>query len=84
MVIHEPIVTIDDDARRVVWTAAVPFLKHNNASAQVLVNPDGGAIVVWIADLLPDEAAGEIGSLMDKGAAAMKSCLDRLAGGESN
>lgn len=79
MVVREPIVDIDDDARRLVWTASVPSLTHYNASAQVFANPDGGTTVVWVADLLPNEAAGAIGLMMDQGMIAMKTCLDGLA-----
>jgi hypothetical protein len=79
MIVREPIVDIDDDARRLVWTAIVPSLTHYNASVQVLASPDGGASVVWVADLLPNEAAGTIGLMMDQGMIAMKTCLDNLA-----
>jgi len=34
---------------------------------------------VWIADLLPHEAAGQVGLMMEQGSAAMKAALDRLA-----
>ena len=79
MVVREPIVDIDDGARRLVWTAIVPFLTHYNASAQVFAGPEGGAKVVWMADLLPNEAADTIGLMMDQGIIAMKTCLDDLA-----
>jgi hypothetical protein len=79
MVVPEPIVDIDDDARRLVWTAVVPSLTHYNASTQVFANPDGGAKVVRVADQLPNEAAHAIGLVMDQGMVAMKTCLDRLA-----
>jgi hypothetical protein len=79
MVVREPIVDIDDDARRLVWTAVVSSLTHYNASAQVFANPDGGAKVVWVADLLPNDAARAIGLMMDQGMIAMKDCLDGLA-----
>ena len=35
MVIREPIVTIDDEARRLVWTAEGGWTSHYNASLQV-------------------------------------------------
>jgi hypothetical protein len=46
---------------------------------QVFTAPDSVARVVWIADILPDEAAGAIGAMMSQGTAAMKQALDRLA-----
>src|SRR3954462_11645703 len=53
-VVRERIVTIDDDARRLVWRATGDLLTHHNGSAQVLESPDGRTCIIWIADLLPD------------------------------
>jgi hypothetical protein len=44
--VREPIVDIDDHARRLAWAGVVPSLTHYNACAQVFANPDGGAKVV--------------------------------------
>jgi hypothetical protein len=79
MVVREPIVDIDHEARRLVWSAIGGPLTHYNASAQVLVGPSGQTRVVWIADLLPNEAASAIEAMMDQGMVAMKVALDRLA-----
>jgi hypothetical protein len=83
MVVRETIVTVDDDERRVVWSASAGSLTHHNASAQVFSDPQGTARVVWIADILPDEAASTIAAMIDRGMAAMKQALDRLAEEES-
>jgi hypothetical protein len=76
--VREPIVTLDEDRRRLVWAAESSFLKHYNGSVQVF---ERGAhtCVVWTADFLPNEAAAAVGSLMEAGAKAMKVALDRLA-----
>jgi hypothetical protein len=79
MVIREPIIDINDDTRRVAWSAIGGALTHYNASAQVFVNADEQTSIVWIADLLPNEAAGHIASMMEQGMAVMKATLDRLA-----
>jgi hypothetical protein len=79
MVIREPIVAIDDATWRLVWSAVGAQLTHYNASAQVFADPGGGSRVVWIADLLPDETATFVGSMMEQGMAAMKATLDRTA-----
>lgn len=75
---REPIVTIDAAARRLVWSAEGGRTTHYNASLQVL-GGDAGAQIVWVADFLPDSAAGAIAAAMDVGMAAMKANLDRLA-----
>jgi Polyketide cyclase / dehydrase and lipid transport len=79
MVVRETIVTIDDDDRRLVWSAAGGSLTHHNGAAQVFTDPNGATKVVWIADVLPNEAAAAIGAMMDQGMAVMKQTLDRLA-----
>jgi hypothetical protein len=79
MVVREPIVTVDDQERRLVWSAEGGITKYYNASVQVLANDDGSSKVVWIADFLPDSAATAISSAIDTGMAVMRNTLDRLA-----
>ncbi|GEM_PF-299889 len=76
MTVRERIVAVDEQQRRVVWSAVGGTLTHHNGSAQVF--PEGsGSRIVWIADLLPDEMADRIAMLMDEGMKAMKAALDR-------
>jgi hypothetical protein len=79
MVIREPIVDISEARRRVVWTAIGGALTHYNGSAQVFQEAGGRTRVVWIADLLPNEAARAIDFMMEQGMAVMKKTLDGLA-----
>jgi hypothetical protein len=79
MVIREPIIDINDEARRVVWSAESDQLKHYNASAQVFTDDDAQTKVVWIADLLPNEASVFVAQMMEEGMIAMKKTLDALA-----
>jgi hypothetical protein len=75
-VVREPIITIDDAARRLVWSAVGGRTTHYNASAQVIAeNDDGRSKVVWIADFLPDDIAGDIDAAMEYGSAIMKKTL---------
>ena len=78
MVVREVIVDIDDQAKRVVWSATGESLTHHNASAQVFAGEYGETRVVWIADLLPNEAASLIDAMMEQGMRAMKNTLDAL------
>lgn len=76
VVARELIVTTDDDSRRFVWAVVEsPLLKHYNASVQVFEEGSGSRIV-WTADLLPDEAAGQITQMIELGLQAMKRTLD--------
>ena len=79
MVVREPIVDVDDNAMRVVWAAIGGSLTHYNASAQVFADDSKQTRVVWIVDLLPNEAAPSIELMMNEGMAVMKSTLERLA-----
>ena len=72
MVVKELIVDLDDEARRLVWSAVGGRLSHHNASAQVFADGETGSRLVWTADLLPDELAGDIRTMIDHGAAAMQ------------
>jgi carbon monoxide dehydrogenase subunit G len=77
MVVRELIVDLDDEARRLVWSARGGRLTHHNASAQVFADGERRTRLVWTADLLPDELAGEIRTMMEHGAAAMKKALEK-------
>ena len=71
MVVREVIVDLDDMARRLVWSAK-GRLTHHNASAQVFADGDKRSTLVWTADLLPNELAGDIRAMIEMGAAAMQ------------
>jgi len=76
MVVRELIVDLDDDARRLAWSARGGRLTHHNASVQVFADGARRCRLVWIADLLPNELAGEIRAMIDQAAAVMKKTLD--------
>jgi hypothetical protein len=76
MVVRELIVTIDEGARRVVWSAVGQPFTHHNGSAQVVAASDGRARVIWIADFLPDGIRDAIDAMMEQGMAIMKRTLE--------
>jgi carbon monoxide dehydrogenase subunit G len=76
LVARELIVDVDETARRLVWAVVGGRFKHHNASLQVFSDDNGGSRVVWIADLLPNELAGYIGTLIDQGSDTMKRTLE--------
>ena len=75
--VREPIVTLDDAAMRLVWSAEGLPTTHYNASVQVVPGMDATR-VVWIADFLPDAMADQIEAAMQAGAEAMEAALARL------
>jgi hypothetical protein len=76
MVIRELIVSVDDERCRHAWSARGEPLTHHNASIEVFADGDSKCRVVWIADLLPDEAASTVGGMMSQGLEAMRRTLE--------
>jgi Polyketide cyclase / dehydrase and lipid transport len=77
--LREPIVTLDDEARRLVWTHDGGRARHYNGALQVSELGDGMTSVVWTADFLPDDIGGYMSKAIEAGMAAMQRSLDRLA-----
>ena len=76
MVARELIVDLDENARRLVWSARSERLEHHNASLQVF-DIDGLAScrVVWIADVLPHPMGRQVGAMMDQALVSMRKTL---------
>ena len=77
-VAREVFVDTDEAARRFVYSVLSERLSHHNASFQVF-DEGPGCRIVWITDVLPQEAAGMVGQMMDKGAAVMKQTFETAA-----
>jgi hypothetical protein len=77
--VREPIITLDRDAKRLVWSVHGLRTTHYNGAVQA-ISEGSGTRVVWIADFLPDDAAPEIDAAMTAGASAMHAALERLRG----
>jgi len=76
MVVSEPIISVDDQRRRLAWTAIGGRTTHYNAVLEVLADQTGTR-VVWTTDLLPDEMAAAVAAMQDSGLAAMKKAFER-------
>ena len=76
MVVRELIVAVDDQTCRHAWSARGEPLTHHNASIQVFSDGHDKCRVVWIADLMPNEAAETVGEMIDQGLATMKQTLE--------
>jgi len=77
MVLREPIIAINEDIRRFVWSAEGGPFTHYNASLQVFAENEGTR-VVWIADFLPDEVASNQNAAMESALQIMRTTLDQL------
>jgi carbon monoxide dehydrogenase subunit G len=77
-VIRERIVGIDDERRRLAYAAeGVAERSHHNACFQVFAAGEKMSRIVWITDVLPDEAAAPIARNMEKGLAVVKRQLEQ-------
>ncbi len=75
-VVREPIVSVDDERRRMAWTAEGGTTTHYNAVLEVR-REGAGSRVVWTIDLLPDDRAAPVGAMQDLGLAAMKRAFEK-------
>jgi carbon monoxide dehydrogenase subunit G len=76
MVLRELILDVNDEHRRVAYSAVGGRTTHHNSSLQVFAAEGGHSRVQWITDFLPNELAPVIGGLVDAGATAMKRQLE--------
>jgi len=76
--VREVLVTLDDTARRLVWSVVDGPYSHHNGAAQVLLDADGTTRFVWIADLLPDAAAERTKAMMEQGTATIRRTLESV------
>ncbi|MEU9088696.1 SRPBCC family protein [Streptomyces sp. NPDC048428] len=77
VVVHELIVDIDEDARRVAYAVVGGSLapKRHHASMQVFDATEGRSRFVWTTDVTPDELAGSISEMVEQGAHVMQDTL---------
>jgi len=75
-VVRERIIDVDDRRRRLAYSIIEGRPTYHRASFQVYADGEHRSRVVWLADLLPDDLAGPIGSMMEQGCAAMKRTLE--------
>ena len=76
MTLTEHIISNDQTARRLAWTAESDQWTHHNASLQVFALSDGSSETVWTADVLPHAAADMIAQIMEMGLGGMKAHME--------
>jgi hypothetical protein len=75
-VAREVLVSIDDDARRLVYAEPGGLFITRNASCQVFAVDEGHSTFVWTQDFLPDEFADLLSGNMDKALPNIKRALE--------
>lgn len=79
-VVREVLIDLDDEERRLVWSVVDGPYSHHNGAAQVFAEGDGCRFV-WIADLLPNEAAAPTAEMMERGVEVVKQTQEAAAAG---
>src|SRR5499425_520527 len=66
VVARELIVSVDEEAQRLVWSVVGGRATHHNSSFQVFPGANGGTRLVWITDLLPDAVAPAFAAMIEE------------------
>ncbi|MFF4875350.1 SRPBCC family protein [Micromonospora sp. NPDC000668] len=80
-VARERLVSIDDVARRTVYSVVGDTIRptHDNASMQVFDQGEARSRLVWIHDVLPDDLATSLDAAMEQGMTVIKQTLESQA-----
>jgi len=79
-VIHELIVSIDDDLRRIAYASVQGRAQHHNSSMQVFPTVDNRCRIMWTTDVLPDSIAASISDILNHAIPLMVRTLESSAG----
>jgi hypothetical protein len=75
VVARELIVSVEEEARRLVWSVVGGTATHHNSSFQVFAAPAGGTRLVWITDVLPQAAAAPLSAMIEQGSQVIQRTL---------
>jgi len=64
-VIHELIVSIDDQLRRIAYASVQGRAQHHNSSMQVFPIAENRCRILWTTDVLPDAVAESISDILN-------------------
>jgi hypothetical protein len=77
MVARERIIDVDDERRRVAYSAMdAPGMSYHHASMEVVDAGPGRCQFIWITDFLPPDIRGNLVPLIDQGSTALKKNLE--------
>jgi carbon monoxide dehydrogenase subunit G len=76
LVAREEIVDVNDALRRVVWAIVGGKFSHYNAAAQVIPDGPERSRFVWTADLLPNDMAAGVATMIEAGLAVIKKTME--------
>lgn len=84
-VVHELVVSLDDDARRIAYAVVDGSmdLVHHHASMQVCAEVGGRSRFVWITDVQPHSCAEPIAVMVDQGIQVIRRTLNSASAAAS-
>jgi hypothetical protein len=83
MVVHERIVDVDDERRRVAYSVLDgPGMTYHHSTMQIVDAGPGRSRFVWTTDFLPGEIRGTVAPLVEQGSTALKNNLEARAEAE--
>jgi carbon monoxide dehydrogenase subunit G len=77
---RELIVTVDEEAKRLVYSVVGGTATHHNASFQVIPTADNQTSLVWITDVLPDTVVAPLSAMIDAGSTVIQRTLNETRG----
>jgi hypothetical protein len=79
VVVRELLIDVNDDLRRLAYSARSETFEHHSASFEVLPLPSGRARLVWTTDALPAAAAESIRPMIEAGSLVIQQTLSQAS-----
>lgn len=79
MTVRERIIAVDEQLRRLAYSATSERIEHHNASFEVVPLSETRTRLVWTADVVPESAAERIGAMMEQGAVAVHHAFEKAS-----
>lgn len=83
MVVKERIASVEPQRMRIAYGVIESQFVYHSASMQVVARGDSECDFVWVADVLPHSAAASITPLMEAGARALQSVMEKRSQAEA-
>ena len=77
MVVKERLVSIEPQRMRIAYGVIESPFVHHSASMQVVPRGEAECDFIWITDVLPHAAAASITALMEQGARALRTVMEK-------
>jgi hypothetical protein len=77
VVVREQIISISDELQRLAYKYIGGRTSHSNCAFQVFAERNGSSKLLWVIDLLPEEAKAPIEKIVDLVLVAIKQTLEK-------